>query len=105
MYYYGAWLRRLFLHKAGLGLLALVNGRFAFADSPGGSKAPPGLIIRDKEPENLEFPFSSLDGFTTRENSPGLSPGLNATAPCRPWSYGDRPGQRDAFRDGAAQRI
>jgi DMSO/TMAO reductase YedYZ molybdopterin-dependent catalytic subunit len=35
--------------------------------SPAAAAPPPfpGLIIRDKEPENLEFPFSSLNSFVT----------------------------------------
>src|SRR5437016_276519 len=34
----------------------------AAQNSPAGQS---GLIIREKEPENLEFPFSSLNGFIT----------------------------------------
>lgn len=30
-----------------------------------GPGAPPGLIVREEEPLNLEMPFSSLDGFIT----------------------------------------
>ncbi|HEY2574235.1 MAG TPA: sulfite oxidase [Verrucomicrobiaceae bacterium] len=33
-----------------------------------GQASFPGLIIRDKEPENLEFPFAALDGFVTNND-------------------------------------
>jgi hypothetical protein len=51
--------RRAFLRAAALtaGGAALFGGR-ADADTPAG-RAPPGLIIRGKEPENLEFPFDT----------------------------------------------
>ena len=53
--------RREFLLQAGLPLLRLLpctNG--LRAQTP-----PPSLIMREREPENLEFPFSLLDGFIT----------------------------------------
>src|ERR1035438_3754704 len=37
-----------------------------------GQNAAPSLIIREREPENLEFPFSSLDRKSTRLNSSHL---------------------------------
>lgn len=35
----------------------------SFAVSSGGF---PGLVVRDKDPENLEFPFAALNGFITQ---------------------------------------
>ena len=53
--------RREFLLQAGLPLLGLLpcTNRLR-AQTP-----PPSLIMREREPENLEFPFSLLDGFIT----------------------------------------
>ena len=51
--------RRTFLQQAALTSVPLVLGpAVARADAP-----PSGLIVRQKEPENLEFPFPSLDQF------------------------------------------
>jgi DMSO/TMAO reductase YedYZ molybdopterin-dependent catalytic subunit len=51
--------RRDFLCAAGLASLPLLAGvSLAAADTP-------GLIPRQRNPENLEFPFSSLDSFLT----------------------------------------
>ncbi len=52
--------RRAFLRAAGLASVPLLAGR-ASAEGP----AAPRLIARSKEPINLEFPFSSLNGFKT----------------------------------------
>jgi DMSO/TMAO reductase YedYZ molybdopterin-dependent catalytic subunit len=58
--------RRTFLGSAATGALPFVSA--AWADEParreraGGS---PGVIARGKNPDNLEFPFASLDGFLT----------------------------------------
>jgi len=57
--------RRAFVLKTGLGMLGLANGRWVFADDPVAPKGQPGLIIREKEPQNLEFPFGSLEDFAT----------------------------------------
>jgi DMSO/TMAO reductase YedYZ molybdopterin-dependent catalytic subunit len=56
--------RRSFVLRAGLGLVALSQGRLALGDPPAKTRSE-GLIVREKEPENLEFPFGSLDSFTT----------------------------------------
>src|SRR5262245_7086352 len=47
--------RRAFLR----GALAFPFAGLALAQQPG------GLIIREKEPENLEFPFATLDSYLT----------------------------------------
>ncbi len=56
--------RRSFVVRAGLGLLGLSQGRLALAEPPSKPRTE-GLIIREKEPENLEFPFTSLESFNT----------------------------------------
>jgi DMSO/TMAO reductase YedYZ molybdopterin-dependent catalytic subunit len=53
--------RREFLLRAGLPVLALLPCSHKLR----GQSPPPPLIIREREPENFEFPFSSLDGFIT----------------------------------------
>jgi DMSO/TMAO reductase YedYZ molybdopterin-dependent catalytic subunit len=54
--------RRSFLYGSALAALPLLaRGRLAFADEP----KPDGLIVRVKDPQNLEFPFAKLDGFQT----------------------------------------
>jgi DMSO/TMAO reductase YedYZ molybdopterin-dependent catalytic subunit len=56
--------RRAFLRAAAaLPLAGAVLGGRAFADKP--AAGAQGLITRVKEPENLEFPFQSLDQFVT----------------------------------------
>src|SRR3954469_13817325 len=66
--------RRTFLRgvTATLPLASSWPGGLACAHPPGGDKkAPPGgggaggLIVREKEPENLEMPFQTLDSFLT----------------------------------------
>src|SRR5437868_4931641 len=62
--------RRAFLRAsaATLPLLYLTNGRVqgtGAADRPAKGDAFPGLILRDMEPLNLEFPFATLDSFIT----------------------------------------
>jgi DMSO/TMAO reductase YedYZ molybdopterin-dependent catalytic subunit len=58
--------RRDFLRAAALGTFPLLAGAGAgLAQSPR-PPAHPGLIIRESEPENLEFPFATLDSFITR---------------------------------------
>jgi DMSO/TMAO reductase YedYZ molybdopterin-dependent catalytic subunit len=56
--------RRSFLGNAALASLPLWCGRFVFADETPRSQSP-GLIVRESEPENLEFAFSTLSAFTT----------------------------------------
>ena len=54
--------RRSFLCGSALAALPLLaRGRLALADEP----KPGGLIVREKDPDNLEFPFAKLDGFLT----------------------------------------
>jgi len=56
------WSRRRFLAGAAAAPLAWSGSALpglALADSP------PGLIVREKDPENLEFPFATLDSFLT----------------------------------------
>lgn len=55
--------RRAFLGAGLSGVPLLCGLAAARADAPGGTK--PRLIVRQKEPVNLEFPFASLDGFIT----------------------------------------
>src|SRR5579883_2709232 len=59
--------RRTFLQDAAAGSLPLLTGAagLALADEPGSPARFPGLIVRQREPRNLEFPFSSLDRFLT----------------------------------------
>jgi DMSO/TMAO reductase YedYZ molybdopterin-dependent catalytic subunit len=49
--------------------MALSAGSLAWGGLSGmlraDEKQPPGLILREKDPENLEFPFASLDSFLT----------------------------------------
>jgi DMSO/TMAO reductase YedYZ molybdopterin-dependent catalytic subunit len=51
--------RRQFLRDAGLAALPFLVGTRLFAEKPG------GLIPREKNPDNLEFPFDTLDSFIT----------------------------------------
>ena len=53
--------RRRFLRDAGLATLPFLFGAHLLADTPG----PEGLIVRTKEPDNFEFPFTSLNSFIT----------------------------------------
>jgi DMSO/TMAO reductase YedYZ molybdopterin-dependent catalytic subunit len=54
--------RRSFMKMAAVATLPLFGrGRLSFAEE---TKLA-GLIVREKEPENLEFPFAKLDGFLT----------------------------------------
>jgi DMSO/TMAO reductase YedYZ molybdopterin-dependent catalytic subunit len=56
--------RRKFLRRAAVGgvsLAQLYNGTGILW----GQTAAPGLTIREREPSNLEFPFSSLDSYLT----------------------------------------
>lgn len=55
--------RREFLQAAALGSVPLLAG--ARFDQPAGRPADVGMIVRESEPLNLEFPFASLDGFIT----------------------------------------
>src|SRR5438445_13848879 len=56
--------RREFLESAALVGLPLVAGRSGAADTtPTDAVAFPGMIVREREPLNLEYPFSSLDRF------------------------------------------
>ncbi len=56
--------RRDFLRYAALSGLPLVAGRGTAADPAPHDATPfPGMILREREPANLEFPFSSLDRF------------------------------------------
>jgi DMSO/TMAO reductase YedYZ molybdopterin-dependent catalytic subunit len=58
--------RRDFLHSAALAGLPLVAGTAAGQEpTPHDVVSFPGLILREREPPNLEFPFSSLDRFLT----------------------------------------
>ena len=57
----GAVDRRSFLYAGALALPLLARGGPVFADEP---KAD-GLLVREKEPENLEYPFAKLDTFLT----------------------------------------
>src|SRR5690348_8435347 len=43
-------------------VFALATGSAAFAQRP---PRFPGLIVRQRQPENLEFPFDTLDSFLT----------------------------------------
>jgi DMSO/TMAO reductase YedYZ molybdopterin-dependent catalytic subunit len=53
--------RRQFLRDAGLATLPLFFGSRLPGDTPGSGE----LITRVKEPQNLEFPFDTLDSFIT----------------------------------------
>ncbi len=55
--------RRAFL--AGAALLPLVGRLDAADEPPKEGRAFPGMIVRQKNPDNIEFPFSALDGFIT----------------------------------------
>lgn len=58
--------RRAFLRGAAALPLALaVSESLSAADKSG----PSGLIVREKDPENLEFPFAALDGALTPNES------------------------------------
>jgi DMSO/TMAO reductase YedYZ molybdopterin-dependent catalytic subunit len=59
--------RRSFLHAAGLAALPLASGPgwLAGGEPPTAVAAFPGLITRQREPANLEFPFPTLDRFLT----------------------------------------
>jgi DMSO/TMAO reductase YedYZ molybdopterin-dependent catalytic subunit len=50
-----------------MGRRAFLRGALAlpFVGGALGAEQPAGLIVREKEPENLEFPFSTLDSFIT----------------------------------------
>jgi DMSO/TMAO reductase YedYZ molybdopterin-dependent catalytic subunit len=53
--------RRSFLCGSALAVLPLLRrGSLTFADEP-----KPSLILREKDPENLEFPFAKLDSLLT----------------------------------------
>lgn len=54
--------RRRLLHTAAFTLPALHTATAAFA---GEDSAPSGLVTRQPEPKNLEFPFASLDSYLT----------------------------------------
>jgi DMSO/TMAO reductase YedYZ molybdopterin-dependent catalytic subunit len=41
------------------------NGNLSIGSPAAGSGSFPGLVVRDKEPENLEFPFAALNSFVT----------------------------------------
>jgi DMSO/TMAO reductase YedYZ molybdopterin-dependent catalytic subunit len=57
--------RDFLLQSAALAGLPLVAGRGLTADpTPTDVVSFPGMIVRQREPINLEFPFSSLDRFT-----------------------------------------
>jgi DMSO/TMAO reductase YedYZ molybdopterin-dependent catalytic subunit len=53
--------RRAFLRRAGLAGFGLLAGGAALGEE----EARPRLIVREKSPVNLEFPFASLDSFLT----------------------------------------
>ena len=56
--------RRSFLYGSALAVLPLLTrGAPTFADD-----AKPSLIVREKDPENLEFPFTKLDSLLTPNN-------------------------------------
>jgi DMSO/TMAO reductase YedYZ molybdopterin-dependent catalytic subunit len=58
--------RRAFLSGAAAGAAPLLSSALARADEERPQKtAPPGLITRQRDPDNLEFPFASLDSFLT----------------------------------------
>src|SRR5262249_18194207 len=59
--------RRNFLREATLASLPLAFSPLALAGAARkGERRPPArLIVRQKDPENLEFPFSTLDRFIT----------------------------------------
>lgn len=64
--------RRAFLGGAAAGMLPLASTpSAALSDEPATRNRPvttggfPGVIARRKNPDNLEFPFASLDGFLT----------------------------------------
>jgi DMSO/TMAO reductase YedYZ molybdopterin-dependent catalytic subunit len=56
-------LRRTFLRRAAAGVP--LAGLAAAGLRLGAQSPSAGMIIRERQPENLEFPFSSLDSFTT----------------------------------------
>jgi DMSO/TMAO reductase YedYZ molybdopterin-dependent catalytic subunit len=58
--------RRLFLHRAGLATLPLLASTNLWAGAQ--DRPAPRLITRQDNPENLEFPFATLDGFITPNN-------------------------------------
>jgi DMSO/TMAO reductase YedYZ molybdopterin-dependent catalytic subunit len=55
--------RRLFLGRAGLAALPWLAGTGLHAGGP--SRPAPRLLVRQQQPENLEFPFADLDSFIT----------------------------------------
>ncbi len=70
--------RRVFLKSAAMALPVLYGVRghdTLFAQTPGAPAVampeitPEGLIIRQKQPENLEFPFATLDSYITPNQS------------------------------------
>jgi DMSO/TMAO reductase YedYZ molybdopterin-dependent catalytic subunit len=62
--------RRTFLRgvAATSAAVASTNRCLCAADADAGSAGPAGLIARQKNPDNLEFPFSTLDSFLTPNN-------------------------------------
>lgn len=63
--------RREFLRGAAMTLPFLygLRGGSASAQQTGNAALQGGMIIRQKQPENLEFPFSTLDSFLTPNHS------------------------------------
>jgi DMSO/TMAO reductase YedYZ molybdopterin-dependent catalytic subunit len=57
--------RRGFLRAALAGVLPLLCGAVERSSAAESGHESRGLILREKEPENLEFPFASLDRFLT----------------------------------------
>ena len=61
--------RRTFVKSAAVGALPLASS--TRSEEPGSGSPPekggrhPGVIIRQKDPDNLEFPFATLDSFLT----------------------------------------
>src|SRR5262245_51088140 len=53
--------RRDFLRGTALAAVPLVLGASGAVRAAGGEQKLPPLIVREKEPENLEFPFSALN--------------------------------------------
>src|SRR5262249_41711803 len=56
--------RRTFLERAALSAASIAWVRFPSLLHAADEKMP-SLIVREKDPENLEFPFASLDSFLT----------------------------------------
>jgi DMSO/TMAO reductase YedYZ molybdopterin-dependent catalytic subunit len=56
--------RRHFLQAAGLSAVPLAARR-TFAAEPAPAAPFPGMVVRAQEPQNLEFPFATLDSFLT----------------------------------------